>query len=111
MTFCDVLEVLITWVMVGGVDRRSQALKATRRWKAEWMEKRERQGDKVGAWAVQVDLKTFCCRWCNTVRLELFLRLFCKQMLIFHVTKSIKQQILYQILFPLNLEFTTTFEI
>ena len=45
--------------MVGGVDRRPQSLKATRRWKEDWMEKRERQGDKVGDWAVQVDLKTF----------------------------------------------------
>ena len=28
-------------------------------------------GDKVGDWAVQVDLKTFRCWWYDTVRLEL----------------------------------------
>ena len=93
--------------MVGGVDRRPQSLKATRWWKEDWMEKRERQGDKVGDWAVQVDLKTFRCWWYDTVRLELFLIIFCKQMLTFDVKNSIKQLIIYHYLLklPTQLKF------
>ena len=55
--------------MVGTVDRRSQALKATRKWRDDWMAEVDKQGDRVGDWAQQVDIKTFRCRWCNTVRL------------------------------------------
>lgn len=53
--------------MVGTVDRRSQALKATRKWRDDWMAETDKQGDRVGDWAQQVDIKTFRCRWCNTV--------------------------------------------
>lgn len=56
--------------MVGTVDRRSQSLKATRKWRDDWMAEVDKQGDRVGDWAQQVDIKTFRCRWCNTVRLD-----------------------------------------
>ena len=48
------------------VDKRPQALKATRRWQDDWMVEVDRQGDRVGDWAQQADKKSFRCRWCNT---------------------------------------------
>ena len=51
---------------VGYVDNRSQAQKATRRWKDDWMVEVDKQGDRVGDWVQHVDIKSFRCRWCNT---------------------------------------------
>ena len=54
--------------MVGTKDRRTQAVKATRKWRAEWMAELNRQGDGVGDWAQHSDTKCFRCLWYNTVR-------------------------------------------
>ena len=51
---------------VGYVDNRTQAQKATRRWKDDWMLEVDKQGDRVGDWVQQVGIKSFRCRWCNT---------------------------------------------
>ena len=59
---------------MGLVDRRCQALKATRKWQDGWMAEVDRQGNKVGDWAQQVDTKCFRCSWCNTVRLDTLLQ-------------------------------------
>jgi len=54
--------------MVGTKDSRTQAVKATRKWRDEWMAEVDRQGDTVGDWAQHADAKRFRCRWCNTVK-------------------------------------------
>ena len=57
--------------MLRGQDLRPQATKATISWSPAWMGFRDQQGDRVGDWAVQVDFKTFRCRWCKKVGSEL----------------------------------------
>ena len=60
--------------MARGQDLRPQSTKATISWSPAWMGFRDQQGDRVGDWAVQVDYKTFRCRWCKKVGSESILK-------------------------------------
>ncbi len=50
------------------VDKRPQSLKAKVSWSAALMAEKDKQGDRVGDWAVQADEKSYRCRWCKKVR-------------------------------------------